>query len=254
MNFNELREALVDEERVATDGFDLLKDISAFVSAGQDSEARELVLRALEAREHFNGSRPILNDLVRAVGLYPYLDTDLLDLRSAIALEYHKPEGLDEVAFHSVQARVYRELLSGRSVILSAPTSFGKSLIIDSLIASDRYSNIVVIVPTLALIDETRRRLSRFSAQFKIVTNLSQSPAERNVFVFTQERFVSYQQLPAAIDLFVVDEFYKLSLESDSERAAILNQAFYRLFKTGAQFYLLGPDIRNLPPPASLID
>src|SRR5262249_45722896 len=33
----------------------------------------------------------------------------------------------------------------------------------------------------------------------------------------------------------------------DTDRAILLNQAFYMLQRTGAQFYLLGPNIRRLP-------
>ena len=146
------------------------------------------------------------------------------------------------------QAEVYRELMAGRSVILSAPTSFGKSLIIDAIIASRRHNNIVVVVPTLALVDETRRRLMRFSDIYKIITHLSQEPSERNIFVHTQERVVENRSI-GGIDFFVIDEFYKLQIEEGDgiERSILLNQAFYRLVKQAKQFYMLGPNINELP-------
>jgi hypothetical protein len=182
------------------------------------------------------------------MGLFPYVDTELLEGKDLIAYEYHRPLDLDDdTIFHHAQAHVYQRLLDGENVILSAPTSFGKSLIIDALIASGRYRDIVIVVPTLALIDETRRRLYRFSDKYKIVTHVSQALAEQNIFVMTQERVLDHADLPN-VDLFVIDEFYKLSPQFDEDgRSALLNQAFYRLQKTGAQFYLLGPDIRDLP-------
>ena len=33
----------------------------------------------------------------------------------------------------------------------------------------------------------------------------------------------------------------------DTERAMILNHAFYKLYKKSKQFYLLGPNIQNIP-------
>ena len=49
------------------------------------------------------------------------------------------------------------------------------------------------------------------------------------------------------IDFFVIDEFYKLAPQrDDGERSAALNHAFYRLAKTGAQFYMLGPNISGI--------
>ena len=48
-----------------------------------------------------------------------------------LAYEVHRPLGIDDLVFHAKQAEVYRLLADGRNVVLSAPTSFGKSLIID---------------------------------------------------------------------------------------------------------------------------
>jgi hypothetical protein len=115
------------------------------------------------------------------------------------------------------------------------------------IIASGRYKNIVVVVPTIALIDETRRRLSRFSPAFKVVTQVSQSPGDSNIFVFTAERANVYEEFPH-IDFFVIDEFYKIgAVAADQKRTVALNHAFYKLSKGGGQFYLLGPCVRQIP-------
>jgi replicative superfamily II helicase len=160
--------------------------------------------------------------------------------------EFHKVVGLDEIVLHSVQGQVYRALLDGANVILSAPTSFGKSLLIDAMVASRRFARIVVIVPTIALIDETRRRLSaRFSPEFKVITHPSQEPAERNIYVLTQERFLEFPEMQKP-DFFVLDEFYKLSPSRGDERTFVLNEAFYKLFKSGSQFFLIGPNVKDI--------
>jgi len=208
-----------------------------------------MVLRALENREAFGAHGPILDSLVRSVGLFPYANPDALNLPDLLAYEFHRPlEMRDDTVFHRAQAEVYRRLLGGENVILSAPTSFGKSRIIDALIAVGRYRNIVVVVPTLALIDETRRRLAKFSDRYKIVTHLSQGPGDQNVFVLTAERAIAYREFPK-IDFFVIDEFYKIGAieEDDKSRVVALNQAFYRLRKHDAQFYLLGPNVERIP-------
>jgi hypothetical protein len=171
------------------------------------------------------------------------------DPSDILAFEAHRPDGMDEedIVFHHSQAAVYHRLIDGENVILSAPTSFGKSLIIDALLASGIYSNVVIVVPTLALIDETRRRLAlRFGDTFKVNTHPGQSTSTRNIFVYTQERVVEQEEFPP-VDLFIVDEFYKLN-SPDEERTGLLNQAFYRLLKTGAQFYLLGPNVEAIAP------
>lgn len=254
MTLDELKSQLADKEAVARQPFALLKEMTQLFNNRSDGnsrsedQCRDVVFRALENRESFAGYQPILDSLVRELGLFPYLEEKPLSLMDSIAYEYHRPLTFGEpMVFHREQAEVYRRLLDGDNIILSAPTSFGKSKVIDAIIASGRYKNIVVVVPTIALIDETRRRLSRFSPAFKVVTQVSQSPGDRNIFVFTAERANVYEEFPH-IDFFVIDEFYKIgAVAADQKRTVALNQAFYKLSKGGGQFYLLGPCVRQIP-------
>ncbi|MEN6371841.1 MAG: DEAD/DEAH box helicase [Armatimonadota bacterium] len=249
ITITKLRDMLRSTDAIGQHAFNILKAISCLVSdPEQTTLAHEMVLRALEHRDHFEPYVAILDSLVRSEGLFPYLDQDSLDFRDAIAYELHRPDNMgDEFVFHREQAEIYRRLLDGDNVILSAPTSFGKSKIIDAIIATGKFRNIAVIVPTLALIDETRRRLTQFSDRYKIVTHLSQDPGDSTIFVFTAERAVAYDRFPT-IEFFIIDEFYKLNDMSDDEiRTVALNQAFYKLRKFGGQFYLLGPNIQRIP-------
>jgi hypothetical protein len=249
MKADEIKHALEESEGIENRAFEILQSIASYVNnPDTEEQGRDLVLRALEHKKRFGELSEILNGLTREVGLFPYLSLEALNLRDSIAFEFHKPNHESEFVFHRVQAEVYRRLMEGENVILSAPTSFGKSRIIDAVIDSGKFNNLAIIVPTIALIDETRRRLSLFSNQFKVVSQLSQRPAERNLFVFTAERLNAYESLPK-IDFFVIDEFYKIgALGVDgSDRTVALNQAFYRLAKGRGQFYLLGPSIRAIP-------
>lgn len=247
----DLRAALRDPAIIAERNFEIASDLARVVSSGErESEARDLVIRALDKKNHFNGSAKILEALVREVGLFPYLDPSTLSVSDLIAYEFNRPVALpDDLVFHRVQTKILTEILSGRSVVLSAPTSFGKSLIVDAVIASGKYSNIVIVVPTIALIDETRRRLAKFANAFKIITHYSQAASEKNIFVLTQERVVERDDL-SNIDFFVIDEFYKLDphrRDTAEDRSYVLNHAFYKLSKIAKQFYMLGPSIRNIP-------
>ena len=249
MNVDEVKQVLNKPEMLEGREFEVLQTIALYVNNPNSEETgRELVLRALEHRNKFEGLTEILTGLTREVGLFPYLSPKSLNMRDAIAFEFHKPNHDHEFVFHRAQAEVYRRLMRGESVILSAPTSFGKSRIIDSVIDSGKFNNIVIIVPTIALIDETRRRLHSFSKKFKVISHLPQHPGERNLFVFTAERLNSYEQLPK-IDFFVIDEFYKIDDMSvdGSDRTVALNQAFYKLRKERGQFYLLAPKIGDIP-------
>ncbi|WP_081619220.1 DEAD/DEAH box helicase [Thioalkalivibrio sp. ALE23] len=248
MTFRELVQALSNEEYLRSNAFEILHQISAYVNSPSDEvAARELVLRALDKREALYGFWEVLDAFTREVGLYPYLEEEELCLRDLLAYEAHRPTSDSDIVFTRVQGEVFRRLDAGENVILSAPTSFGKSRIIDAVVSTGRHTNIVLIVPTIALIDETRRRLTDGGHNKKIITQVAQRPADSNIFVFTAERLLAYKELPK-IDFFVVDEFYKIGeLGGDDARTVALNKAFYRLFKNGGQFYLLGPAIRQIP-------
>lgn len=255
MRYVDLRETLSGRNDGGDfDPFRFLADLSAFTSLADEDdklqEARDILIRVLEDAAKFKGYEPVIQTLLRNVGLFPYLDFNKADAVDQLAVEAHRPNAMPEnIVFTAKQAEVYRELMAGRSVVLSAPTSFGKSLIIDAVIASNKHRNIVVVVPTLALVDETRRRLLKFRDRYKVITHLSQEPAESNIFIHTQERVVENPYI-RDVDFFVIDEFYKLHIEDSSdgdERAILLNHAFYKLAKRAKQFYMLGPSIHELP-------
>jgi len=212
---------------------------------------RDLVIRikdAMDAKRLDKNTLGIWNELLIAAGLYPYADGNVLNPASLLRYEYHRSEHLEDIFFHEEQLQISMELQRGNPVILSAPTSYGKSLLIEDLVASGQYRNIVIIQPTLALLDETRKRLARYNRQYKVLVSTSQAPSadSGNIFLFTGERVVEYAQFPE-IDFFIIDEFYKLSMERDDDRAIVLNQALYKLLKFTRKFYMLGPSIKDIP-------
>jgi len=232
--------------------FNVLSNVSTICTSNLEI-GRDLVIRLLEDRNELSTDyRTILDELVIQVGLYPYVwsleSLGNLSLRNAIQHAAHRADGvMEDFVLHSAQTRILLKLLAGESVILSAPTSFGKSLLIDMVIASKDFENIVLIVPTLALVEETRRRMSRFVDRYSIITSSNQKISDRNLFVFTQERFLAFESEIPHIDFFVIDEFYKLSISEEGDRSTQLNQALLKLANTGAQFYLLGPSIKSVP-------
>lgn len=254
LSLEEARSRLRSPSPLSSDGFSLLRTVAHTLDPEASSappEVVDLVIRLLERRSELGNVRDLLDSVVRQVGLFPYLQPELLSPQDQVAYEAHRPYGMTDLVLHGVQGELYRRLIAGENVILSAPTSFGKSLIVDALVASGNYTNIAIVVPTIALIDETRRRLSRYSHLYKLVTHPSQSPRDTNIFVMTQERLLDLEAIPR-IDLFIIDEFYKLDMRGDAERASLLNTALVRLWRTRAQFLMLGPNIaavsENLPP------
>lgn len=215
----------------------------------KENQARDLVIRVRDAWDRIpENTKPIWNAMIDAAGLYPYIDPEMLSQSGLLRYEYHKSPFLEDVYLHEEQQKLSIELQSQRSVVLSAPTSFGKSLLIEEVIASGLYKQIVIIQPTLALLDETRKKLLKYRDSYRVIVSTNQEPdRERgNIFLFTGERVVEYENFPP-IEFFVIDEFYKLSLNRSDDRAIALNQAFHKLLKFTNKFYLLGPMIKNIP-------
>jgi late competence protein required for DNA uptake (superfamily II DNA/RNA helicase) len=241
---------LAGENVSSSDSFDLSVYCSKLLRSGNDEAiGRDIVIRVRDSwRKIPEHTRPIWNDLTEAAGLYPYVNPEYLSKSALLRYEYHKSPYLENVYFHEEQQTLSIELKSKKAVVVSAPTSFGKSLLIEEIIASQQHENIVIIQPTLALLDETRKKLLKYRREYKLIVSTDQVPDLQlgNIFLFTGERVVEYAHFPA-IDFFVIDEFYKLSLERDDDRAIALNQAFHKLLGHTNKFYLLGPIVKNIP-------
>jgi hypothetical protein len=249
---NEWIEKLRDENKPLSfdESYQLASVCNALLSDKETEVAgRDLIIRTLNAWNLINPKvKGFCNDLIDVAGLHPYVDEKMLGCAGSLRHEYHKARHLPNTYYHEEQVKLINDLEQGKNLIVSAPTSFGKSLLIREVVAARRYKNIVIIQPTLALLDETRQKLQPYQSYYKLIVSTKQSPGDGgNIFLFTGERVVEYVNFPK-IDFFVIDEFYKLSLERDDERAAVLNQALLKLLRMKARFYLLGPSIRSIPP------
>lgn len=247
---SDAREFLNRADKISLDeSFDLSKFcVSLLKEKSKEHLGREIAIRVLANANKFPAATSELwNDIIEISGLYPYVKPELLGDSALIRLDYHRSRHLESIYFHEEQQEISDYLAKGNSVVLSAPTSFGKSLLIEDIVASRKYKNIVIIQPTLALLDETRKKLSKYKDIYNVVVSTSQTPKDQgNVFLFTGERVVEYQLFPS-IDFFIIDEFYKLSINREDDRAVTLNHAFHRLLKHTNRFYLLGPVIKSIP-------
>jgi len=202
----------------------------------------------LEAHPELASYREVFSSLARSVGLWNYIDKETADYRDAMVADAVTSDELDGITFHREQIAALNTLLSGKNLVLSAPTSFGKSLLIDALLATGRYRRVAIVLPTIALLDEFRRRIERrFRDRFTLVMYHSQESSGKDnvIFLGTQERLINRSDL-GRIDLAVVDEFYKLDPTRQDDRSATLNAAVYQLLRRSNQFFFLGPNIETV--------
>jgi hypothetical protein len=229
--------------------FSLIQGAALEIQTGDADEPSLLTMvprlaDLIASRSELASFAEMFSALARSVGLWNYIDKDHADARDKLVAEAVTSEELGGLTFHREQIAALNELLSGRNLVLSAPTSFGKSILIDALLASGKYRRVAIVLPTIALLDEFRRRLyGRFGDSFRLVMYHSEEATEGNViFLGTQERLINRKDL-GNLDLVVVDEFYKLDPRRRDDRSLTLNAAVYRLLRSARQFFFLGPNI-----------
>ncbi len=233
-----------------TEIFEECAQINTLIENSNTAEARSMVINLLDKlRRDGNEYTPLVNHVIRMVGLFPYIDPKTALWEDQVVVEAFKANVGDKtpVTLHSAQSHILKRLLLGDNIAVSAPTSFGKSFIVDAFIAIRQPENVVMIVPTIALADETRRRIEhKFSHKYKIITTTDATIAERNIFIFPQERSFAYLDKLEKIDILIVDEFYKASSMFDDDRSSSLLSAIIELGKISRQKYYLAPNIHKI--------
>ncbi|ELV8636015.1 DEAD/DEAH box helicase, partial [Vibrio vulnificus] len=219
--------------------------VTEFNYSRESKKIRELLFNLMLRKKDISSYLHIVDELFNEVGLFPYVQEK--DFKKSVQHLMFKSPTYNGYTFHLKQLEVFSRIQNGENVILSAPTSFGKSLIIEAIIGSGEFNNIVLIVPSIALMDEARFNLSAYNKNYKIITQLSQTPSSKNVYIFTQERFLDLSG-SIDVDFFIIDEFYKLhpTMSGDLERCARLNSCLNKLLTLTKRFYMCGPNISGL--------
>jgi hypothetical protein len=230
--------------------FEACQNINALLQAGRDNAAREELIKLLDYHSSNNLKyTPLINHFIRQTGLFPYLNSETANWEERYIYDVFKVNVGEEnpVTLHREQSSLLKRLLNGGNIAVSAPTSFGKSFVIDAFIKIKNPKNVLIIVPTIALTDETRRRLyKKFANDYKIITTTEVEPGEKNIFIFPQERAINYLNKIDSFDILIVDEFYKASSVHDKERSPSLVKAIIKLGQKSKQKYFLAPNISSV--------
>ncbi|TWI72979.1 RAD3-like DEAD/DEAH box helicase [Desulfobotulus alkaliphilus] len=230
--------------------FDACQIINEFLSKNDTESARNELIGLLGYHEESGIEySPVVNHLIRETGLYPYIKPETALWQDRFVYNVFKVDvGKKEpVTLHREQSELLKKLVQGYDIAVSAPTSFGKSFVIDAFISIKKPKNVVIVVPTIALTDETRRRLyPKFSREYKIITTSDVELSDKNIFIFPQERAINYLNKLDEVDILIIDEFYKASSDFDKERSPSLIKALMELSKITKQRYFLAPNISTL--------
>lgn len=132
----------------------------------------------------------------------------------------------------SQQKSLFFDISNSKQFIMVAPTSYGKSEIINEIARNNLDKNICILVPTKALLAQTRKQLSEDKIILKHFKQIivhpdmyKQKRSTMNILcVFTQERLLRLLQKTSSLkfDLILVDEAHNL-LENN-ERSLLLTE------------------------------
>ena len=144
-----------------------------------------------------------------------YLKRELYNIFNQSKLDEKK-------VLHSQQVEVLKILMDEKNLLLSAPTSFGKTFIALEYMKRKNFSNIVFVVPTLALMNELSIKIRRkFGKEYNIITNSFESFKSKNIFILVPERIDNNlldEINNITIDLLVFDEVYKLKRKDNEDK------------------------------------
>lgn len=179
------------------------------------------------------------------------LDFELTSQKFLLEKEF---SGEETVYFTHFQKDLWKRLVDGDNVAVSAPTSAGKSFVIKKYIFEKIIENqegiYVYIVPSKALINQVSNELSReLKKAASVMTTYRESSEEKGkvVYVLTPERCLrllneSSNKVPAIV---FFDEIQNLE---DGSRGSVFENIIYRMTSlwTETQFIMAGPYISNL--------
>ena len=208
---------------------------------------RKRILEKLDKKEEVS---------ILELGMYdltPYFkDKFDVSLNEAIMLNKNierKIKHIDENLFFSPpQYRALDVLFNYDRIILSAPTSFGKTLLVKEYIYLENPNTVVYIVPTNALAYELEKsfKYNKNFSQYTIFDKCSSNKKinnEKLLFIGTQEKFLEINEdVLNDIDLFVIDEAYKLSEKTSNLRGYKLSETFLdSIARKSKKIFLLTP-------------
>lgn len=189
-----------------------------------------------------------------AIGLTMY--SSLFSFESVLFNSFATSTLDDTISLHPEQLKVIEIIKENKGMIFSAPTSFGKTFVVFEYIARYKPQNVVMVVPTLALIDEYKRKIinqyRNIFGDYKVYLSIEKGKEYNwngnNIFIVTHDRVVNediHEVIPN-IDFLIIDEVYKLQKDENDDRVLILNLAYYNLVSLSQKYVLLAPFIKGV--------
>lgn len=196
---------------------------------------------------------------------------NLNDIKHSAIQNYYKSKVFSNNLLDKRQKEVIDKFMSleQKRILVSAPTSFGKTFLLREIIFlnRERYRNILSLFPTIALLNENTESVNQLiqelKLEYKIINNVYSGieDTEKHIFILTPERALKLlaDNANLSIDFFFFDEVYKIDEDFDrnedsnekegeedvkqdnGNRAKAFRIVLYLLAKSVKEYYLAGP-------------
>lgn len=163
------------------------------------------------------------------------------------------------LTFTDEQYEIFSELKNSNHYSFSGPTSLGKSFIIKEFIRylvedNNCNENIIILVPTRALINQTLLQLKKEFVDienYKILSHptvpeVFKAEGKKFIFIFTPERLTAYlaEYSNPKIGYLFVDEAQKVTSPNDT-RSPLYYHAILQAERKSIKLYFASPNIPN---------
>lgn len=248
--------------------FDQLRKLASSLRSSSIEENLDTIGNLLEIYDDLKSKKEasewypfkkIIIDLLESSGLMPYVAENMGDMPLSDILRLMPYEMEDGKFFHHGQIQMLDDLLNDKvqDLAIVAPTSFGKTKLVDYYLQKKLPDRVIIVQPTIALLQETFFRLKKNRLLSNYIIVMDQEDFDENtekwIAIWTQERCLEWlkESELKRIDFFVVDEFYLIDPrrnipedseeEANDERSEILKHVYENVKPMARKTLLIGP-------------
>ena len=216
----------------------ILKKINLLSIEDNKQELIKILCEILENKIFFKDNIDLALYIMRICELYGYamyfennrnLDDFKFNLSELLRHDMYKSKLDSNKYYNAGQLSLLNEIELNTKMFISAPTSFGKTSLIMEYIYMNhlKLHNIIFIVPTNSLVEELYIKFLKINKKCNVKYNITTTPKKKgnsNIWILTPEKFLLlFEDFDKKIDLFVMDESYKIEDEEQENIFDVLN-------------------------------
>ena len=228
------------------DRLEILQHINNFSIDNDINKIIKLLNVLLSDEKFINEFEDLIMMIIDSAQLYGYTKYVKKDIKSYFLnneVVSYRSSSYNSTLFQYLncgQLSILNEIEKNEKVFISAPTSFGKTSLINEYILKNRtlYNQILYIVPTNSLTEEIFNKLINLNKKYDLDYELSTRPSikenKKNILVLTPERFLLFLENLNVnfFDIVVMDEAYKILGERNTTISDFVNNRAYKFRKT----------------------